>query len=106
MDKVCITLSENDVAVLPLELLCMPLVCVANIDEQPLLCLSNMTILCPKCFPSEIRPTKDCPDLALGFCFRYLVLRPGPPIINVVLEIPAVNELSISCLRVMHSSIL
>ena len=64
-----------------------------DIDERPLLRLLDVMLLRPMCFPDEIRSTKDHPDLAWGFCFRSIILWLGPPIIDVVLEIPVTNEL-------------
>ena len=44
-------------------------------------------------FPNEMRSSEDHPNLAWGFCFRFVILRPGPPIVDVVLEVPTANKL-------------
>ena len=92
LDKVCITFSESDVVVLPLELLCMSLVHAVNIGERPLLRLSDVAFLCPMHFSSEVRSTKDHLDFAWEFCLRSIVLRPGPPVVDVILKVPTANE--------------
>ena len=63
-----------------------------NIGERPL-CLPDVTVLRPTCFLGEIGSAKERLDLAWGFGFRSIILRPNPPIVDVVLEVPAVNEL-------------
>ena len=47
----------------------------------------------PTCFSSEKRSTEDCPDFAWGFYFRPIILRLGPPVVDVILEVPAADEL-------------
>ena len=47
----------------------------------------------PKHFSREVRSAEDCPDFAWGFCFRSIILRPSPPIVDVIMEVLAVNEL-------------
>ena len=93
MDEVCITFPESDVIVLSLELLCKSLVHTVNIGERPLLRLSNVAFLCPMRLSCEMGSTEDRPNLAWGFCFRSLVLRPSPPIVDVILEVFAADEL-------------
>ena len=93
VDEVCITFPESDVVVLSLKLLCRSLVHTVNIDERHLLHLPEVALLCPTRFPIEMRSTKDRLNLAWGFCFRSIILRPGPPIVAVVLEVLAANEL-------------
>ena len=93
MDEVCITFSESDVVVFPLELLCRPLVQVVDIGERPILCLPIITVLRPTCLPYKIRFAGDRPDLVWGLYFRSVILRPCPPIVDVILKVPAANEL-------------
>ena len=93
MDKMFITFSESDVVVLPLELLCRSLVHTVNIGEWPLLRLSDVTFLGPTHFSIEVRSTEDRPNFAWGFCFRSIILQPSPPIVDVILEVLAVNKL-------------
>ena len=92
VDEVCITFFESDVVIFPFELLRMPLVHTVNISERPLLFLSDISFLCPMCFSSEVRPAEDRPDLMWGHSLKCIVLWPGPPIVDVVLEVPAMDE--------------
>ena len=62
VDKVCITFFENDVVILPLELLCRPLVHAVGIGDQPLLCLLDISFLRPTRFFEEVRSIEDCPN--------------------------------------------
>ena len=93
VDEVCITFSESDVVVLPLELFCRPRIHTVNIGERPLLCLPDVTILRPTYFPGEMWSAEDRLDLMWGFCFKSIILWPGPLIIDIVLEVPMANEL-------------
>ena len=93
MDEVCISFFESDVVIFPFKLLRRPLVRTVNISERPLLCLSDVSFLCPTHFSGEVRSTKDRPDLVWGLYLRCIILRPGPPVVNVVLEAPTTNEL-------------
>ena len=74
VEEVCITFFKNDVVVLPLELLCRPLVHIVNISERAPLCLPDVTFLCPTRFFSEVRSTKDHPNFVWGFYFRSIIL--------------------------------
>ena len=40
-----------------------------------------------------MRFVEDHPDLTWGFCFTSIILQPGPPSIDVILEVLATNEL-------------
>ena len=40
-----------------------------------------------------MRSVEDRLDLAWGFYFRSIILRHGPSIVHVVLDVPVVNEL-------------
>ena len=93
VDEVCITFSKSHVVALPFKLLCRPLVHTVNINERPLLFLLDLAFLCPTRFPNKMRSFKDRLDLAWGFYFRSIDLRPGPPIIDVVVEVPTTNVL-------------
>ena len=46
-----------------------------------------------KHFSSKVRSVEDRPNFVWGFCFKSVVLRPGPPVVDVILEVPAMNEL-------------
>ena len=43
-------------------------------------------------FSAEVRFVEDRPDFMWGLCLKCIILRPGPPVVNVVLEVPAVDE--------------
>ena len=92
VDEVCITFSESDVVVLPLELLYSPLDHAVDIGEWHLLHLLDVSFLRPKRFSNELRSAKDRPDFVWRLCLRCIILRPGPPIVNVILEVPAMDE--------------
>ena len=92
VDEMCITFPESDVVVLPYELLCKPLVHTVNIGEWPLLCLLDVTFLCPMHFSSEVRSAKDRPNFTWGFYFRSIIFWPGPHVVDVILEVLTVNE--------------
>ena len=64
MDEVCITFSESDVVIFPLELLYRLLIHAVDIGEQPILRLPDVMVLCPTCLPGEVRTTKGLPDFA------------------------------------------
>ena len=91
-DKVYITFFENDVIIFPLELLCRPLVHTVGIGERPFLRFSDVSFLRPTLFSGEVRFTEDRPDFVWGLCLKCIILRSGPPVVNVVLEVPATNE--------------
>ena len=42
---------------------------------------------------SEMGFAKDSPNLAWGLRFRWVILRSRPPIADIVLQVPTVNEL-------------
>ena len=77
----------------PFELLCRPLIHAVDIGEWLILHFLDVTILCPTRFPGEMRSTEDRPNLAWGFCFKSIILRPCPPVVDVILEVPMANEL-------------
>ena len=91
VDEVCITFFESDV-VFSFELLCRSLVHTVYIGEQPLLRLPDVSFLRPTRFSSEVRPAEDRPDFLWGFCLKSIVLRPGPLVVDVILEEPVANE--------------
>ena len=93
MDEVCITIFKGDVVVFPLELFCRPFVQVMDIGEWPLLCFPDIAVLGPTHLPDEMRSTKDRLDLTWGLRFWSIVLRSCPPVINVILKVPATNKL-------------
>ena len=93
MDEVCITFFENDVVVLPLGLLYRPLVHTVNISERPFLCLPDLLVLYLRRFSGEVRFVEDHPNFVWRLYLRCIILRPGPPVVNVVLEVPMVDEL-------------
>ena len=39
-----------------------------------------------------MRSAEDRPDFAWGLCLRSIILRPGLPVVNVVLEVLAADE--------------
>ena len=92
VDEVCITFFESNVVIFHLELLYRPLVHAVDIGEWPLFRLSDVSFLRPTRFSGEVRSTKDRLDFLWGFCLRCIILWPGPPVINGVLEVPAVDE--------------
>ena len=91
MDEVCITCFESDVVVFPFKLLRKLLVYTVNISERPFLCLPDVSFLYPTHF-SVTRSTEDRLDLVWGLCLRCIIMLPGFPIVNVVLEVPTVDE--------------
>ena len=93
IDEVCITYSESEVIIFPFELLCRLLIHAVDIGERPILRLPDVTVLDPTCLLGEVRTAKDRLDFTWGLYFRSVILRPRPPIIDVILEVPAVNEL-------------
>ena len=93
MDEVCIIFSESDVIIFPLELFCRSFIHTVDIGEWPFLRLTNVTILHPMRLLGEVRTVEDRPDFTWGLCFRSGILRPRPPIVNVILEAPTMNEL-------------
>ena len=93
MDEVCITFSESDIVIFPLELLCRSFIHVVDIGELPIIRLPKIMVLRPTSLPGEVRTTKDRPDLAWRFFFTSVILWPRPPVVDVVLEVPATNEL-------------
>ena len=105
MDEVCITFFESIVVALSLALFCRPLVHGVNISERPRSCFSNISFLGPTHFTSEVGSTKYSPNFVWRLRFGCLILRSGPPCVDVILKIPAVNKLSISSFSIMHSSI-
>ena len=90
MDEVCITFSESDVDVFPLELFCESLPHSMDICEQPILHLPDVTVLHPT---HEVRTAEDHPNFSWGLCFRSIILRPRPSVIHVILQVPTANEL-------------
>ena len=74
------------------ELLRRPLIHIVDIGERNILCLQDVTVLHPMRLPGKIR-TEDRPDLAWGLCFRSVILWPCHPVIDVILEVPTMNEL-------------
>ena len=64
-----------------------------DIGERPVLRLPDVMILHPTIFPGKMRSVEDHPDLVWGFCFSSIILRPCPPVVDVVLEVPMTNEL-------------
>ena len=66
IDEVCITFFEGDVVVFPLELLCKPLVQVADIGKWFIPCFLDVAILGPTHLPSEMRSAEDLLNLAYG----------------------------------------
>ena len=44
-------------------------------------------------FSGEVRFIEDHLDLVWGLCLKCIVLHPGPPVVNVVLEVPVAGEL-------------
>ena len=88
----CIIFFESDVFIFPFKLLCRPLVHVVNIGERPFFLLLDVMFLCPMHFSNEVRSTEDHPNFAWGFCFRSIILRPSPLVVDVVLEVPTMNE--------------
>ena len=76
----------------PLELLYKPLVHVVDIGEWPLFRLWDVSLLCPTRLSNEVRPAKDRLNFVWGLCLRRIILRPGPPVVNVVLEVLVANE--------------
>ena len=77
----------------PFELLCRPLIHPQDIGEWPILRLPDVTVLCPTCLPGEMRTAEDRLNLAWGLYFKSVILRPCPPVVDVVLKVPAANEL-------------
>ena len=46
----------------------------------------------PTRFSGEVRSAEDCLDFVWWLCLRCIILRLGPLVVNVVLEVPAANE--------------
>ena len=44
------------------------------------------------CLSNEVRSVEDRLDFMWGLYLKSIILRPGPPIVNVVLEVPAADE--------------
>ena len=92
VDEVCITFSKSDIVVLPLQLLRRPFFHAVDIGDRPLLRLPNVTLLCPMRFSCEVKSAEDRLDFAWGLYLRSIILLTGPPIVNVILEVPMVDE--------------
>ena len=73
VDKVCITFFESDVIVVPIELLCRPLVHAVNIGERPFLRLSDVLFLCSTHFFGEVRSAEDHPNFIWGLYLRCII---------------------------------
>ena len=41
----------------------------------------------------KMRFAEDRPNLAWGLCFMSIILRPRPPVIDIILEVLAMDEL-------------
>ena len=93
MDEVCITLLEGDVFILPLALFHRPLVHGVNISERSRLDFSDVSFLGPACFSGKVWPTEYGLNLTLMLYLRCFVLWSGPPSINAILKVPAIDEL-------------
>ena len=93
MDEVCITFSESDVVIFPIELLCRPLVQVVDIGERPIPYFLDVAVLDLTHLPGEMRSAEDRPDLTWGFHFWSVILQSCPSVINIILEVPTMDEL-------------
>ena len=93
MDEVSITIAEGDVIIVPLEVFCRPLVQVVDISERSFPCFPGVAILGPKRLSNKMGSAKDSPNLAWGLYYRTVILRSCLPIVDIVMQVPAVNEL-------------
>ena len=64
MHMMSIIITKGDVIILPLEVLCRPLVQVINISERSLLRFSGIAVSGPMCLSCEMWSTKDGPNFA------------------------------------------
>ena len=64
-----------------------------DIGERPIPCFPDIAILGPTRLPNKIRSIKDRLDLAWGLWFGPVILRSHPPVIDIILEVPATDEL-------------
>ena len=92
-DKVSITINEANAIILLLEVFCRPLVQVVDINKWYFPCFPGVVVSGPTRLSREIGFTKDSLDLAWGLCCRTVILRSHPPVIDIVLQVPAANEL-------------
>ena len=92
VDEVCIILFESDVVVLPFKLLYRPFVHAVDIGKRFLLRLPDIVFLCPTGFFREMRSAEDRPDFAWEFDLKSIIMRPSPPVVDVMLEVSVTDE--------------
>ena len=92
MDEVCITFLEGDVVVLPLAVLCRPLVRTVNISERPCFRFSDISFLDPTSFTGKVGSTKDCLDFMWRLCLWCFFPWSGSPSVDIILKVPKTDE--------------
>ena len=92
MHVTSITIAEGNSVILPLEVLSMPLIQVINISDRPLLRFPGVAVSGLTCLFSEVWSAKDGPYFAWDFRLWSVILRSRPPVIDVVLQVPAADE--------------
>ena len=93
MNEVNIIIAKGDVVVFPLEVFYRPPIQVVDISEQPLPCFLGIAVSGLARLSIEMRSAKDSLDLAMGLRFRTVILRSHPSVIDIVLQVPATDEL-------------
>ena len=49
--------------------------------------------MAPTCLPDEVKSVEDSLDLGWGLRFLSVILLSRPPVINIILQVPAMNKL-------------
>ena len=89
----CITISKPDVIVFSLKMFYRSLVQVVDISEQSVPCFPGIAVSGPKRLSNELKPTEDSLNLAWGLHFLSVILWSRPPVIDIVLQVPATDKL-------------
>ena len=93
-DATRIIIAVGDVVILPLEVFYRLLVQVVDIIERSLPRFPGIEVSVPSRLSSEMGSAKGSPDLSWGLPFlRLLILLSRPLVVDVVLQVPATDEL-------------
>ena len=88
----CISITEGDVVHFPSELLCRPLVQRVNIGERFVPGFLDIDVLGSSRLSGEVRSAKYGLEFVKRFCLVLVTVQLGPPVTDVVLEVPITNE--------------
>ena len=83
----------NCLIIFPIEMFYRPLVQVIDISERPFPRFSGLAVSGPARLSSKMGSAKDSLDLVWGLHCRMVILRSHPPVVDIVLQVLATNEL-------------